>query len=428
MSTSSRQPSLLAIIGPGMIVAATGVGAGDLATGAFTGSMLGVAVLWAVVVGATLKYTINEGLARWQLVTGQTLLEGVARHLGRWAIALFLAYLVFWSFFVASILMSACGAAMHAMAPLVDAQTDKVIYGLVHSAISVGLIWLGGYRWFERIMSACVAVMFVVVVGAAIAIGPDWLAVLRGLVVPRIPQADGQGVSWTIALMGGIGGTVTVLSYGYWIREEGRTGESDIRTCRLDLAVGYAMTALFGIGMVIIGSELLSIDEDPSKGTRFVHKIGHEMAARLGTIGPVVRWAFMLGAWAAVYSSLLGVWQSVPLIFADSWRLLVGRDREKNAKEAEDLTRSRPYLVYQVALASIPAIGLFYSFVHLQKVYSIVGACFIPILAAVLLALNSRPSLMGKWRNSWWSLTTLIAALAMFAWVALLEIRSQLAG
>ena len=86
MSYRPRRPNLLAIIGPGMIVAATGVGAGDLATGAFTGSKLGVAVLWAVVLGATFKFTVNEGLARWQLVTGTTLLEGVATHFGRWAI------------------------------------------------------------------------------------------------------------------------------------------------------------------------------------------------------------------------------------------------------------------------------------------------------------------------------------------------------
>ena len=55
---------LLLIIGPGLLVAATGVGAGDLATGAFTGNQLGVAVLWAVVLGAVLKFVVNEGLAR----------------------------------------------------------------------------------------------------------------------------------------------------------------------------------------------------------------------------------------------------------------------------------------------------------------------------------------------------------------------------
>src|SRR5688500_2783028 len=185
MRDRPRVRSLRAVCGPGRVVAAAGVGAGDLATGAFTGSKLGLAVLWAVVVGALLKFTINEGLARWQLVTGQTLLEGVARHLGRWAIGLFLAYLVFWSYFVASILMSACGAAMHALVPLFGPATDKIVYGLAHSAVSLALIRLGGYRWFERIMSACVAVMFVVVLGAAAAIGPDWGGVLRGLVLPQ---------------------------------------------------------------------------------------------------------------------------------------------------------------------------------------------------------------------------------------------------
>ena len=66
----------------------------------------------------------------------------------------------------------------------------------------------------------------------------------------------GPGLPWTIALMGGVGGTLTVLCYGYWIREEGRTGASALRTCRIDLGVGYAATALFGTAMAIIGSTI----------------------------------------------------------------------------------------------------------------------------------------------------------------------------
>ena len=77
------RPSLLALVGPGLLVAATGVGAGDLATASFAGSQLGTAILWAVLVGGFMKFVLTEGLARWQLVTGQTLLEGTARRLGR---------------------------------------------------------------------------------------------------------------------------------------------------------------------------------------------------------------------------------------------------------------------------------------------------------------------------------------------------------
>ena len=74
---------LLAIVGPGLLVAATGIGAGDLATASFAGSYLGTTVLWAAVVGAFLKFVVTEGLARWQLATGTTLLEGVVEHLGQ---------------------------------------------------------------------------------------------------------------------------------------------------------------------------------------------------------------------------------------------------------------------------------------------------------------------------------------------------------
>jgi uncharacterized membrane protein len=64
------------MIGPGLLLAATGVGAGDLATASFVGGLLGTAVLWAVIFGAFLKFVVTEGLARWQLATGETLIEG----------------------------------------------------------------------------------------------------------------------------------------------------------------------------------------------------------------------------------------------------------------------------------------------------------------------------------------------------------------
>ena len=103
----SRTSRLLKSLGPGLLVAATGVGAGDLATGAFTGSKLGVAILWAVVLGAFLKYLVNEGLARYQLVTDATLLEGAVQTFGRPLNYAFAVYLLLWSLFVGSALMSA---------------------------------------------------------------------------------------------------------------------------------------------------------------------------------------------------------------------------------------------------------------------------------------------------------------------------------
>jgi Mn2+/Fe2+ NRAMP family transporter len=410
---SSRPLPLLAILGPGFVVAATGVGAGDLATGAFTGSKLGLAILWAVVVGAGLKFVVNEGVARWQLATDTTVLEGVARHIGRWAIGLFILFLLLWTYFVASALMSACGVAMQAIWPLESPQRGKIVYGIAHSLVAVALAQLGGYAWFERIMKACVAMMFCIVVGTAVAIAPDWAAVARGLVVPQIPAANGEGLTWTIALMGGIGGTVTILSYGYWIREDGRRGLGELRNCRIDLAAGYAVTAIFGIGMVIVGSRFIEIDADPSKGTTFMLELGKAIELKLGAIGWYARWAFVIGAWSAVFSSMLGVWQSVPSIFADCWQLLTRRSQD-DVLASSVSPRSPPYLSYQLLLASVPAMGLWASFVEIQKFYAVIGAMFIPLLAGGILWLQSRREVSGPGRGNWLLTSILVAGTAFF--------------
>ena len=406
------------MIGPGILVAATGVGAGDLATGAFTGSKLGVAILWVVLLGAGLKFLVNEGLARWQLATGTTLLEGCSLHLGRPVQWIFLFYLLFWSFFVGSALMSACGATFHAILPLVDPRTDKILYGMLHSMLAVLLVRLGGFGLFEKVMSICIGVMFIVVITTAIALKPDWQQIGLGLLLPSIPQFRSEGLQWTVALMGGVGGTLTVLCYGYWIREQGREGIEDLRACRIDLGIAYAMTALFGVAMVIIGSTI----QIEGGGASLIVNLAEKLESTLGSVG---RWAFLVGAWGAIFSSMLGVWQSVPYLFADFYNQMTDPQRLES-KSAID-TGSRPYLIYLFAIASIPALGLWTTFETAQKVYAIVGAAFIPLLAAVLLILNGQARLVGRqYRNSVPVSVLLVGILAFFLLAGWFEIRSKL--
>jgi Mn2+/Fe2+ NRAMP family transporter len=398
MNEPRRKPKLLTIIGPGVLVAATGVGAGDLSMGALTGSQLGLVILWAAVVGAFLKYLLSEGLTRWQLATGDTLLEGAADHLGPIVRYGFLAYVVLWSFGVGAALMSACGVTAHAVFPLgseLNPDRDKIIYGVAHSLIAVVMVRIGGYRLFEKVMSVCIAIMFCTVVATAIAIGPEWGEVLAGICWPRIPNLDGDGLQWTVGLMGGVGGTVTILCYGYWIREEGRSGIDDLKICRLDLAIGYGMTALFGIGMVIIGTQISA----EGRGSRFVVDLAGALETKLGVGGLVAKWAFLVGAWGAVFSSLLGVWQSIPYLFADFWGLTFGRTEEERKAAVE--TNSPAYRGYLYAIATVPMLGLFRDFTLVQKWNAIIGAFIIPMLAAVLLILNGREKWVGRdQRNS----------------------------
>ena len=415
----SKSKISLAVIGPGILVAATGVGAGDLGTATFAGANLGTAVLWAVLVGAGLKFVLNEGLTRWQLATGSTILEGAMRNLAsplRW---FFLAYLHVWSYLVAMALMSACGVAVHAIFPIFSPDQGKIIFGITQSVIAIILVRWGGYQLFEKLMSFCVGLMFIVVVSTAILLRPDVKSGLTGLFVPTIPQIDSGGLGWTIALLGGVGGTVTILCYGYWIREKDRLTLDDLPASRLDLGVGYAITAVFGLAMVVIGSRIAG--ELDSKGAGLVIEVANTLEDQLGSAGPVAKWAFLAGAWGAFFSSLLGVWQSVPYIFADFWRLSED-GKEKDITTKID-TNGTVYKFHLYALGVIPISGLFiFDFQAAMKVNGIVGAMFIPMLATTLIYLNGQSRWVGKNQNSWFTQVVLYLTLGFFLYAGGLQI------
>ncbi len=188
MSRQRKKLTLLAVIGPGILISATGVGAGDLAAGAFAGSKLGVAILWAVLLGAFIKYVITEGLARWQLASGQTLIEGAILRLGKPAQYFFISYFLVWTFAVGSSLISACGVAAHALFPVFDSpEQGKIVFGIIHSLLGFLLVWVGSFRFFESVMSLCVGVMFILVVITAVLVAPDWGDVIKGMAIPSIP-------------------------------------------------------------------------------------------------------------------------------------------------------------------------------------------------------------------------------------------------
>ena len=410
---SKRQPWYSAIA-PGILLAATGVGAGDLLSAALAGSHVGLPLLWAALAGALLKWTLSEGLARWQLATGTTLLEGWAWRLGHRIRWVFLIYLVLFTLVVGGALMTACGVAGAGLLPLGSPQTSKIVWGLVHSAVGLALVRFGSFVLFEALMSALIGIMFVTVMATAVMIAPDWGSVAAGL-IPTIPPGS---TAWLLAVLGGVGGTVTLLSYGYWIRERGRQGLADVPLCRVDLAVGNGLTALFGLAVIIIGSRI-NIEGGGAA-------VALQMADQLTlAIGPAGKWIFLAGFWGAVFSSLLGVWQSIPYMFADFLEL----QRARPGERAADLRRTKAYRGYLLFIATVPALFLWTTVTQIQLAYGIIGALFLPLVALTLLILNNREEWVGRAFLSGWLINAVLAAsLLFFGYLGAAEIWAMIAG
>jgi Mn2+/Fe2+ NRAMP family transporter len=398
-------------IAPGILLAATGVGAGDILTTSLAGSEVGLVLAWAVLGGALLKFTLSEGIARWQLATGLTLLEGWALRLGAWIRWLFFSYLLLYSLSTGSALASACGVAGTGFLVVGNARLSRIVWGVLHSAAGLVLAWRGSFRLFEVIMAALAGLMFFAVVFTAIAVGPDYRSLAAGL-IPSIPDT---GPTWLLAVLGGVGGTVTLLSYGYWIREEGRSGVEAVRTCRLDLALGNGMTAVFGVGALIIGSRL----ELEGQGAVLASQLAGQLAEVVGAWG---RWVFLTGFWGAVFSSLLGVWQSIPYLFADFYYL-------SRSQKPAALRRSRPYRAWLILIATVPLLGLVRPVREIQLAYGVVASLFMPLLALTLLILNNRRDWVGRaFATPRKANVVLVVALALFSYLGYIELRDLLTG
>jgi Mn2+/Fe2+ NRAMP family transporter len=392
--------SRLSSVGPAIVLTATSIGAGDILTGSLAGAEAGIAVLWAVPAGILLKWTLTEGIARWQMATGTTLLEGWVTKLGSWIQWVFLSYLLLFSLVTSGMLASACGVAGAALFPLGDLQSSRFAWAVIHSHTGAALVWFGGYALLKRVLAVCVGAMFATVTLTALLLAPDWGAVGRGL----IPSLPAGGVGWIVGLIGAIGGTMALISYGYWIREEGRTGVRGLRACQFDLLLSYAVIGVFGLSVVIIGSRV----QVRGQGTGLALLLAEQLAASLGVSG---KWIFLVGFWAAVFAALLGVWQSLPYLFTDFLWL---RKEAAPSRTRGNFERSRPYRCYLVCMAVLPLILVRWPVEQLQLAFGLTGAMLMPLLALTLLVMNNREEWVGKRFRPGFALNFVLAAALVF--------------
>jgi Mn2+/Fe2+ NRAMP family transporter len=372
------------------------------------GAHYGTTILWVAALGALLKYVLNEGVARWQLATGLSILEGWLHRLGRWAGLYFAAYFVLWSFVVGGALIVACGLAGQAL----FGQLSVSVWGAIHSIGALLLVLVGRYAMFERLMKLFIAALFLVILWSAMMVKPELSRLVAGAIVPTVPAGS---IPLILGVMGGVGGSVTLLSYGYWIREKGWHTAGHHRTTRLDLGAAYVLTGLFGVAIIIIAA---GTDPRIVAGPQMVVEIAHRLEILVGSLG---KWAFLTGFWAAVFSSMLGVWQGVPYIFSD----FISSYRSRNTGiPAEPVQVSSPlYRGYLVFLAVAPMVLLIVNNpVWVVVAYAVIGALFMPFLAGTLLVMNNRRGWVGILKNGILTNLLLGVALALFIYLAAAEL------
>jgi Mn2+/Fe2+ NRAMP family transporter len=404
------------------------------------GAQFGLALLWAPLVAAVLKFALNEGLARYQLATGETLLEGWAHRLGPAASIGFLVYLVIWTIPVFAALASTTGVAMDLFIPLgplhpmlagkiFEGGPDRadVAWSITMVACCFLLVWFGRYALFERVMAWLTIIMFGIVILAGVLLFPAERWNQQWITQAWWPANSGAIL---LSIMGGTGSTVGVMAYSYWMRERGRQGPESLAITRIDLLLCYLLSGLFGSAIMSLAGGLSADDfarlaglpegaplSQPKISQVFqvvAHRLQHDLPMN-EVLSSTFASAFKAALAATVISSLLGMMQSIPYLYGDLVAVL-GRWSDVDRGRATD-PAGWWYRFFLVVLTLLPIpLVISKTPTFILMVYAIWGSLFIPFLAATLLLLNNRSDWVGPLRNRWGSNIILLSALVIFGW------------
>jgi Mn2+/Fe2+ NRAMP family transporter len=401
------------IVGPGLVVAATGVGAGDLASTLVAGSNFGYTLLWAAVLGCLVKIALAEATGRWHLASGSTIFQGWW-SLGRWTVVFFGIYVVIWGFVYGAAAMSATALPLAAMFPAIPFNAWAAISGIA----GLALVMFNRYEVFEKITAALVGVMFLTVVTAAVLTVPNIPNLLAGL-APVLPP---DSLFYTLGLIGGVGGTITMAAYGYWIHAKGWRDPSWMKVMRLDNSIAYVVTGIFVISMLIVGAELLYASNVTLDGEESLLTVGDVLGE---DFGEVMRWSFLVGFWATSFTSIIGVWNGVSLLFADFAASVLARVKGEEPPEVDmRASTSSPWFRGYILWLTFPPMLLLFLGEPIQLIilYGALGAAFMPFLALTLLWLMNSSRVAKEHRNGWLSNITLTAAGLLFFALCIYEL------
>ena len=204
-------------IGPGIILAGTIVGSGELLLTTSLGAKHGFLFLWLILFSCVIKVFVQTELGRYAISSGKPTLGAINElggpHLGaHWILWLWLLMMLT-TIFQLGAMTGTIGQAINLVLPSVSAGIANVLDGslpdladairkrpefpwaIVTCLTAIGLLWTGNYRRIEIITTALVVGITVLTVTAACALPATdyqipWPEVVKGLAF-RLP-ADGK--------------------------------------------------------------------------------------------------------------------------------------------------------------------------------------------------------------------------------------------
>ena len=402
---------ILRRIGPGIILAASIVGSGELIATTTLGAQVGYAAMWVIILSCLIKPIVQAELGRYSIATGETGLAGFNLVPGpRWKVNW-----IVWAWALMTVLTQLQIGAMFGGVSQVMFQLIPSIpvnaWVLIFLGITLALLLGGGYERIEGLAMIKVGLFTLLTFLAAVVLTRmpqyfSWADVWQGFNF-RLP---GEGLSTAVAVFGITGvGASELFMYPYWCVEKGYArcaGKRDaspewraraegwIRVMHVDIFVSMFIYTIATIAFYLLGAGIL-------------HGMGKVPAAKdmisvlsniyTQTLGAWSLWIFYLGAIATLYGTIFAATAANSRVYADMFRLMGFFDHTDYAARV----RYRRGFVLFLTIFPVCLFMLVQSPVKMVIAGGVVQALMLPVIGIGTLYLRHR-QLPAEVRPSGW--------------------------
>jgi manganese transport protein len=387
-------------IGPGLILAASIVGSGELIATTTLGAEVGFVMLWIILLSCFIKPVIQAEMGRYTIASGETGLAGFDRVPGPRAKVNW----VVWAWVVMTLLtLLQVGAMYGGVAQVMNLIFPAVPIGVwvvILLGVTLALLLGGGYERIEKLAMVKVGLFTLLTAMAAVLLMRmpqyfSWSGMLDGLKF-RVPE---QGLSTAVAVFGIVGvGASELVMYPYWCVEKGyarfagrRDGSAEwqsrargwVRVMHTDIFASMFIYTVATIAFYLLGAGIL-------------HGMGKVPAAKdmipvlsniyTQTLGPWSLWLFYAGAIATLYGTIFAATAANSRVFADTCRLM-------GLFKPDDYASRVKYRNLFVVLLNVIPVALYFSFkspVKMVVAGGLAQSLMLPIIGLATLYLHHR--------------------------------------
>lgn len=395
--------SLLAALrrtGPGIVLAASIVGSGELIATTTLGAQVGYTALWIILLSCFIKPVVQSEMGRYIIASGETGLAGFNHVPGprlkvNWVVWLW-AIMVLFTMMQVGAMFGGVSQVMNLLIPAISVK----LWVLIFAVITLVLLLGGGYDRVERLAMVKVGLFTMLTVMSAVLLIRmpqyfSWSALLEGFKF----KMPGAGISTAVAVFGITGvGASELFMYPYWCVEKGYArfaGEYDgspewnkrargwIRVMNLDIIASMFIYTLATLAFYLLGAGILhGMGKVPS---------ANDMIPVLSTIytQTLGEWSlglFYLGAIITLYGTIFASIAAQSRMYADMVRLMGGFKSEDYAARV----RYRNGFILILTIIPVSLFLFFTSPVWMVKVGGIAQAAMLPVIGVSTLYLRYR--------------------------------------